>query len=218
MTLFASVLSLSRSDIQALRIRDPYSVHRVVYGLFEDVRSTEQKESHFQSGILYVDKGGDATSRNILMLSDRQPARHATTSDGRPAGAVLSKAISENFLEHARYQFKVVVNPTQRNNQSKKLIPIRSYAEIEQWFVERSSKDWGFKSTDLIVDDVQVLQFPNKAQQLVTLSHAHIHGLLAVTDRIAFQKSFAQGLGRNSAFGCGLLQLVPIIHNPFDFN
>ena len=39
MSLIASVLILSRRDIKALRITDPYSLHRVVYSLFEDIRS-----------------------------------------------------------------------------------------------------------------------------------------------------------------------------------
>ncbi len=52
MTLYASILSLKRNDIQTLRVTDPYSVHRMVYSLFEDVRSAEQKANHTGSGIL----------------------------------------------------------------------------------------------------------------------------------------------------------------------
>jgi CRISPR system Cascade subunit CasE len=32
--MIASVLRLSRSDCKALRVTDPYSIHRVVYSLF----------------------------------------------------------------------------------------------------------------------------------------------------------------------------------------
>ena len=38
MSLVASVLHLDRRAVQALRITDPYSLHRVVYGLYPDVR------------------------------------------------------------------------------------------------------------------------------------------------------------------------------------
>ena len=49
MTLFASRLSLQRSEIQALRMHDPYSVHRVVYSLFEDVRTEKEKQQSVPS-------------------------------------------------------------------------------------------------------------------------------------------------------------------------
>ena len=43
MSMIASVLHLDRRDIKALRITDPYSLHRVVYSLYDDVRSAEEK-------------------------------------------------------------------------------------------------------------------------------------------------------------------------------
>lgn len=218
MTLYASVLSLRRADIQALRITDSYSVHRVVYGLFEDIRTQEEKENHAPKGLLYLDQGGDAMARNILLLSNREPAVAALTKEGRAAGIVRSKEIAPDFLKHDRYQFNVIVNPTRRNSQSKKLVPICLYKEIELWFSNRSLNDWGFEATTLVIEKNDVLQFPNKEKQIITLSQAHVRGQLKVTDRAKFQHSFANGLGRGSAFGCGLLRLIPITTNPFDFN
>lgn len=57
MTLYASVLRLDRAAVKALRVTDLYSLHRVVYGLFEDVRSEAQKQASEPSGIQWVDKG-----------------------------------------------------------------------------------------------------------------------------------------------------------------
>ncbi len=44
--LYASVLHLDRHSIQALKVTDPYSLHRVVYSLFDDVRSEASKQGH----------------------------------------------------------------------------------------------------------------------------------------------------------------------------
>ena len=52
MNLTASVLHLDRAAIHALRITDPYSLHRVVYGLYPDVRDTVAKATSQSSGIL----------------------------------------------------------------------------------------------------------------------------------------------------------------------
>ncbi len=210
MTLYASILSLKRNDIQTLRVTDPYSVHRMVYSLFEDVRSAEQKANHTGSGILYFDRGNTPEGRTILMLSSRPPAAHVLTKTGKLVGSTRTKEIPEDFLLHKNYQFKVVVNPTRRDPKSKKLCPIRGYADIEHWFRQRSLNDWGFQVEDLRIDGVDVLRFANKHKHLMTLSHAKIGGRLIIVDPIQFKKSFATGLGRNSAFGCGLLQLVPI--------
>ena len=58
MALFASVLRLDRAASHALKITDTYSLHRVVYSLFDDVRSEEEKHACISSGIQWVDKGG----------------------------------------------------------------------------------------------------------------------------------------------------------------
>lgn len=90
---YASVLRLSRADIKALKIKDAYALHKVVYGLFEDVRSAAEKQTSAPSGIVYADKGGDFNTRQILMLSNRKP--HQTPQFGE----VQTKMIHADFFE-----------------------------------------------------------------------------------------------------------------------
>ncbi|TXH28490.1 MAG: type I-E CRISPR-associated protein Cas6/Cse3/CasE [Elusimicrobia bacterium] len=213
MNLIASVLRLDRAAVKALRITDPYSLHRVVYGLYPDVRSAEGKAGHQASGILHADQGGDFHSRNILLLADRPPAEKAEGGYGE----VRSKVIPMSFLDHARYRFKVIVNPTRRDNASGKLIPVKGREAVAAWFAERGPASWGFTVApeNLQVDRLEVLQFKDKAQRQVTLAQAHVQGQLQVTDPERFRHSFAAGIGRGRSFGCGLLQIVPLIDNPF---
>ena len=213
MNLIASVLHLDRAAIKALRITDPYSLHRVVYSLYQDTRATRTEPGQESSGILYADQGGDFNGRRILMLADRSPA---DCIDGQ-YGKVQQKPIPAGFLDHATYRFKVIVNPVYRDNASRKLIPARGRAAIEQWFCERAPKNWGFEPElpQLEVGSVQVLQFRDKHKQLITLAQAELQGILTVTQPDDFQRGFIQGIGRGKAFGCGLLQIVPIVENPF---
>ena len=60
---------------------------------------------------------------------------------------------------------------------------------------------------------MDVLQFAGKSKHLITISRAVIQGVLKVTDKERFRQSFAAGLGRGRAFGCGLLQIVPQINS-----
>lgn len=214
MSLIASVLHLDRQAIKALRITDPYSLHRVVYSLYEDVRSDEAKNASQSSGILYADQGGDFNSRRILLLANRAPSDCVNGQYGQ----VQSKPIAEHFLEHERYRFQVIVNPVRRDNRTRKLLPIKGRADIGTWFCERALNSWGFSvaTEHLQVDRVDILQFTEKQQNPVTLAQAHIQGQLQVTDHALFRNSFATGIGRGRAFGCGLLQIAPLLNTPFD--
>lgn len=214
MTLFASVLHLDRPAIKALKITDPYSLHRVVYDLFDDVRNAADKQASASSGILYAEQGGDFNGRRILMLSNRQPA----TAVKGLHGQVASKPIPEAFLSHGQYHFKVVVNPTQRESATGKLRPLKERGAIADWFCHRALTRWGFSvaPAHLQVGQITVEQFFGKGQQPITLAKAQLQGTLTVTDPEAFQRSFTHGIGRGKAFGCGLLQLVPTSHTLFD--
>lgn len=207
-TLFASVLHLSRADCHALRISDPYSLHRVVYSLFPDIRTEEQKQSSESSGIQFADMGGDVQGRKVLLLSTRPPAERI---DGE-FGEVQSKPLPPKFLDHRTYRFCVAVNPTRRDNASKKLLPVRSREAVASWFAERAEASWGFQVDHqrLQVHDMRVLRFKDKAMRDVTLAQAHLEGVLRVIDAERFRASVTHGIGRGRAFGCGLLQIVPV--------
>lgn len=213
MRLIASILRLDRKAVQALKINDVYGLHKAVYSLFSDVRSAEEKQASKPSGFLYADQGGDYKSRKILLLSDREPKRQI---DGQ-YGEVQSKVISPGFLQHDIYRFKIVMNPTRRGNASRKLVPVKGRDAIAQWFIERAQVSWGFGvvPSQLQVDSINVLKFKGKAGRSITLAQAQIQGVLQVTDRQQFIQSFSLGIGRGRAFGCGLLQIVPLIENPF---
>ncbi|HDI3149244.1 TPA: type I-E CRISPR-associated protein Cas6/Cse3/CasE [Vibrio cholerae] len=211
--LFASALHLDRRAVKALKITDAYSLHRVVYSLFPDVRTSEEKGGHTQSGIVYADQGGDFHGRKVLVVSDRMPN---ASVDG-VHGEVVSKTISEAFLHHQTYRFKVQVNPVRKDKQSGKRIAVKGRQDIAQWFIERAAKSWGFEvhPQHLQIDSIEVQQFNDKHGRKITLGKAHIQGQLRVTNEPQFHHSFKHGIGKGRAFGCGLLQIVPIIENPF---
>ena len=203
--MIAGVLKLSRKDVLALGVRDAYSLHRIVYGLFDDVRSNTDKKIGASSGFLFADKGGTATCRQILFLSNRAP--------GVPQyGELRVKQIPESFLDADDYTFEVVVNPVYTDAKTKKRIPVKGSTAIGEWFVNRAAS-WGFSvaKAGLEVKNIKVQQFEKKGSR-ITLEQALIQGHLHVTDRKLFKNSFEHGIGKGRAFGCGLLQIVPIFY------
>jgi CRISPR system Cascade subunit CasE len=211
--MFASVLNLDRKAVNHLKIKDPYAVHRVVYSLFDDVRSSNEKKAARQSGIVYADQGGTFYGRQILMVSDRMPASQV---EGR-YGSVETKKIDSAFLDHKTYRFKVIMNPCIRDNKTRRLIPMKTRDAVMKWFMDRSEKSWGFSANNrhLQVNKMDVLQFKNKNHHLITLSKATMEGVIRVVDKEKFSTAFQQGIGRGRAFGCGLLQIVPQSNNLF---
>lgn len=207
MNHFASVLHLDRVATKALRITDPYSLHRVVYGLYPDVRDDAQKQQGDSSGILYVDLGGDARGRKILMLSNRPPAPHAEGGHGQ----VQTKPIDPTFWQHDEYAFAITINPVRRENASGKIIPVKGRDAIAQWFCERAAA-WGFQvdANSLQVLGTEVQQFTDKSKRPVTLAQAQLKGRLRVINRERFLISACKGIGKGRTFGCGLLRLVPL--------
>lgn len=202
---YASVLRLSRADIKTLNIKDAYALHKVVYGLFEDVRSDAEKQTSISSGITYADKGGDFNTRKILMLSNRKP--HQTPQ----FGVVQTKPIHASFLAHERYAFEIILNPSKRDKQTGKVVPIRGREGIEQWIKARAPASWGFSVNpeNLQTGQLSVQTF-EKAGKTITHGSATLKGELAVIDRDRFIQSFTQGIGRGRTFGFGLLQIVPL--------
>ena len=180
-------------------------MHRVVYDLYDDIRSEQQKQESHSSGILYVDKGGDFNHRIILMLANRQP------NISPSYGEIEYKIIPDNFLQHQHYAFEVTVNPSKRDNKTSKIIPIRDRENIAQWFIDRAPSSWGFtvNPTNLQVEKLTVQTF-TKNDQKVTHGSATLKGELKVTNQTQFIQSFQQGIGRGRAFGFGLLQIVKL--------
>ena len=90
---------------------------------------------------------------------------------------------------------------------------MKGRADIAQWFIQRAASRWGFEvdAPSLQVDAVEVLQFKDKAGRQVTLGKATVLGFLTVTDQQQFRHSFHHGIGKGRAFGCGLLQIVPVV-------
>jgi CRISPR system Cascade subunit CasE len=193
--MIASVLKLSRSDFNNLRITDPYSIHRVIYSLFP-------KENGGRD-FLFVDKGGDFKERRILILSKRPPLCPEY-------GIIEQKNIPDSFLKEDRYGFEIRLNAVKRSKQNGKIVAIFDRESLFEWFCSKS-ESWGFitERDSLQIQSTGVQTF-NKQENQITQNAVIFIGKLRVNDRSLFVKSFEEGIGRGKGFGFGLLQIVPL--------
>ncbi|WP_330982669.1 MULTISPECIES: type I-E CRISPR-associated protein Cas6/Cse3/CasE [Enterobacterales] len=209
MTLYLSALHLNSAACRKQKITDVYSLHRVVYDLFDDVRTEHQKQASVPSGIQWVDKGGDVRGRRLLILSDRSPNQPEY-------GELQTKVLPDHFLLHKQYRFSVCLNPASRDTKTHKLTPVRGREAIGAWFCQRTAA-WGIEvdPRQLQVEDITLLQVDAGIHKYITLQQATLSGRLTVVDPERFKTSFTKGIGRGRAFGCGLLQIVPLTDNFF---
>ena len=200
--MFASRYRLAPHDAKALRVTDTYSLHRVVYGLFDDVREGDREKG---SGILFVDMGGDKYGRQLLILSDRQPREPEYGEFDR------TEPIPEAFFGFSAYRFEIVVNPVKRDSRTQKRTPLCNREDITRWFLEKAPS-WGFEvqESSFQVAEINADVFW-KGEQKVTLGKARVTGTLTVVDKERFTQSVCRGIGHGKAFGCGLLQVAPIV-------
>lgn len=202
--IFVSEYLLSLRDCKALRVTDTYSLHRVVYSLFENVRTGEEGElSGRSSGLIFVDKGAFKGWRRLLMVSDREPLQPEF-------GTLRWHELKPSFLGWLHYRFECVLNPVRKDAKSGRREPIRGREAVAQWFRKKApSCGFSLDENSLQVADISVDSF-QKDDRRVTLSKARLSGLLTVTDRVLFTHSVAHGIGHGKAFGCGLLQISPL--------
>ena len=105
------------------------------------------------------------------------------------------------------------MNPVRKDKQTGKRVAVKGRADIAQWFIQRAASRWGF-DVDLPACRLRrwkCCSLKIKPAAMVTLGKATVQGLLTVTDRQKFQHSFHHGIGKGRAFGCGLLQIVPVV-------
>jgi CRISPR system Cascade subunit CasE len=193
--MIASILSLDRNAMKQYRVTDPYSIHRVVYSLFPKTEDTRD--------FLFADKGGSFNERNILIFSKREPLQPEY-------GAIESKTIPDSFLQQACYGFTVRLNATKREKESGKIRAITGKENLVEWFCTKC-ETWGFSTVREKLEIVDAgLQNFEKSNNDVTQNSAVFKGVLKVTDRDLFIKSFEEGIGRGKAFGFGLLEIIPL--------
>lgn len=187
--MIASRFRMGTEDCIRYRVFDSYSVHKLVYSLFPAKEGRD---------FLFLDKGMKNGEREILIISNREP-------ESPGFGELSSKSIPEKLFDYESYRFNVKMNPTKRIGG--KITPVKD--DIERWFAKKAI-GWGFDVTSLQILERSVESF-SKGGQTITIQMVLFNGTLIVTDRALFRKSFEKGIGREKAFGYGLMQLSPII-------
>lgn len=186
----------------------------------DSFRNKEIKETQRSRKLWRIDEL--ALKRYLIVLSDQRPNLELLEKYGVPNSAQTKKY--DNFLAKLKqnqiYRFRLTANPTHKvsspNDPKGKVYPHVTVLQQEKWLIDRSNK-LGFKilkgatgNYEFNIKDRQYVNLYHKHQKRVKLSQVTFEGVLKITDMDKFKKILVTGIGREKAYGMGLLTVIPI--------
>ncbi|WP_367342266.1 type I-E CRISPR-associated protein Cas6/Cse3/CasE [Limosilactobacillus sp.] len=152
----------------------------------------------------------------LLLLSNEKPALDPFEQFGIKGSAqiknyqpFLNKLVDEQIM-----RFRLTANPTYREAASGKVFPHITVEQQKSWLLKQSVKS-GFKlitgTNDELIYDIVSRDWPILYhKRRIRLSRVTFEGILQITNIDQFRKALLTGIGREKAFGMGLLTVIPI--------
>lgn len=156
----------------------------------------------------------------LLILSEKQLDFGSVAEQFGCNGEYESKCY-DSFLERitngSRWQFRLKANPTVEKNEQRKtkgkiLAHITPVFQMD-WLKQRSAKNgFSFEDDECLVTGSQWYRFKKNrnSNNKVCLLSVTYEGILTVTDADAFRNALVKGIGREKAYGLGMLTIAGI--------
>lgn len=198
---------LSKIEIHGKLIRNPYLVHKALWGLFDN--SPDQKRDY----LFRIEKRQFSIAA-VLLQSDREPVARG---NDKPT-LIASKPFSPVFAIDVHLRFYAVCNPVKtisdesgrknaKGEVKKCRVPLIREDEQINWFTNKL-KD-GAKIENIEAQKLPPLYF-RKAKEARSgkIQPVAFRGVIKVVNPDALFNIFRSGIGPAKAFGCGLLSLA----------
>jgi CRISPR system Cascade subunit CasE len=213
--MYMSRLKPGKSFAVRALMSNPNKIHGIIERSFEGER---------EGALWRIDSlcGEDI----ILILSKRRPdlANAVSQFGSTSAETVDYDCYLNSIKEDTKYRFRLAANPVFRDNKTKKLVAIAGVNERDErdiksgisgksqteWLTERAGR-FGF---ELSFDEFNVVKsdwldfYKNGKKDHVRIKKAVFEGVLRVTDAESFRNALTGGIGREKAYGCGLLTVM----------
>lgn len=152
----------------------------------------------------------------LLIVSSKKPDLCKMEKYGVPSSAAVKDYDSflQNVKEGKTYRFRATLNPVRavsRGENTRGVIMPEITAEHQLAYLERKAEKNGFQllpgQYDITERRYEYLR--KKGGHTIKISVVSFEGMLKVTDEIKFREALTAGIGREKAFGCGLMTVIP---------
>ncbi|MBI9051880.1 MAG: type I-E CRISPR-associated protein Cas6/Cse3/CasE [Anaerolineaceae bacterium] len=211
--ILSKLLLSPNSRLVRKELGNQYELHRSLMSAFPNQINREA------AALLYrLESSRDPLRMGIpiLVQSITEPDWRSLESrtDYLFCSPVLKKVVPQPQGMQGTFRFTLRANPTQRNSQSRKLIPIQQDVQLVEWINSKASQN-GFSIVDesLLIRKAPPLLIhkPENGKMLrIQIQVTDFSGLLQITDSQMFLQAWQTGIGRGKSFGCGMLSLARI--------
>lgn len=158
----------------------------------------------------------------LLILSTQKPSLEELSKYGVP-GSAITKSYND-FLDKLRVneilRFRLTANPSRKisvpGQRQGRIMPHITIAQQKKWFLDRTEDNGfeiiqnqkGFPEFDIVNREWKLLR--HKGSGTAKLSCVTFEGILKITDLEKFKNAMIKGIGREKAYGMGLLTVIPM--------
>lgn len=149
--------------------------------------------------------------RFLLIASQEKPNLERLNYYGVP-GSARAKSYDNwlnNLQSGQRYRFRLTANPTKRLSENHKRVALTQPEECVKWLQCQGEK-YGFllQGVQITYHDTPLLR--RKGSQPTRLNRIVFDGQLTVTDPPKLRLAMTEGIGREKAYGMGMITLMRI--------
>lgn len=152
----------------------------------------------------------------ILLLSQEKPKLETLLiqfgDESAPKEILDYEKVLNLVANGQQYKFRLTANPVhsvKKEGQDRgKVLPHITIEQQNKWLADRSEK-YGFKVTTGDIVERSRKRFIRN-HKAVMFSMVTYEGFLEITDEKAFKQALVNGIGREKAYGCGLLTLAKL--------
>jgi len=173
----------------------------------------------------FIEKGGKlwrlddlAGKKYLLLLSEEKPeltaaAEQFGTSDGWKTIDYDGFLSNIHIRDHRRFRLKAnpVVTKSAGTGARGKVMAHVTAEQQMQWLLERAEKygfSLGMESFTVVQSEWETFQKGTDGKKRVTFRTATFEGDLTVTNADCFRQTLQCGMGREKAYGCGLMTVT----------
>ena len=153
----------------------------------------------------------------LLLLSPDKPDLRILSRYGVPETAQMANYDEMlNTIQAGQIRcFRLTANAVKRRSQTGQAVAYTNQTDLQRWLLYRAV-DHGFEITTNAHSDfdlrAEVQRQPlRRGDRIVPLSLTTYEGQLRIIDAELFKQTLVKGIGREKAFGCGLLTVEPTL-------